>query len=264
MRFKEDVKITDRFRAVMKKLGGGGWGQKRIVNPRNGGGEGAPPIRVESNVHIKKIRESTGKVEETRDSHNIFLDYGRDWIAHLIALQTISPDSTFRDDRLRYMAVGIGGTSQLLDHTTIEATSHGDWDGYAQNWGGGAAGAPTQEDVDPTVLGLEWPVLVDTGEYYDDISAPVTFPVGTIGIARFTTVLGVNEVSFGTHTSVPLSEVGLFTQRVYSDLGGLSTPPVVWPGETYAEKAMVAYNTFDTLSKTNAFVLQFDWELRFS
>jgi len=27
---------------------------------------------------------------------------------------------------------------------------------------------------------------------------------------------------------------------------------------------MVAYNTFDTLSKTSAFVLQFDWEIRFS
>jgi len=267
MKFKKDVKITDRLWTTIRRFGRGG--DSRILTPRgSAGGAGriigsaSGPVKVESNVFIKKIRKSTGKVEETRDSHNIFVDYGRDWLAHLIALQALgSPDTTFRDDRIRYMAVGIGGQSQLLAYATIEA-AHAEWDGYAGTWGGGAASAPVQTGVDPSVLGLEWPVEVTNGSYYDDVSAPATFP--STGIVRFTGVLGINEVSFDAFTSVPLSEVGLFTQRVDTDLGGATTPPLVWPSENYAEKAMVAYNTFDTLSKTSAFVLQFDWEIRFS
>jgi hypothetical protein len=259
MKFKEDIKIRDRLRALLRKPGRDG-GDQRSRGPVGG----APPIKVTSNVHVKKIRKTTGEVEETRDSHNIFVDYGRDWIAHLIALATIGPDTTFRDDRIRYMAVGIGGTSQLLSPTVIEPT-HTEWDGYAQDWNGGAATAPLQVDTDPTVNALEWPVAItDPGTpiYYDDVSAPVTFP--STGVARFTTVLGINEVSFGAFTSVPLSEVGLFTQRIATQTGGLNTPPVNYVGEVTTDKAMVAYNTFDTLSKTSAFVLQFDWEIRFS
>jgi hypothetical protein len=257
MNFKTDIKIIDRLKASLRRFGGGG-GEKRVVGPRGG----APPIKIESNVFIKKIRKSTGKVEETRDSHNIFVDYGRDWIAHLIALETITPsEAAFREDVIRYMAVGIGGTSQLVDHTTIEGT-HSEWDGYAQDWNGGAATAPTHADTDPTVDALEWPVQVTSGIYYDDISAPATFP--STGVVRFTTVLGVNEVSFGAFASVPLSEVGLFTQRITTQTGALATPPVNYVGEVTTDKAMVAYNTFDTLSKTPSFVLQFDWELRFS
>jgi len=97
-----------------------------------------------------------------------------------------------------------------------------------------------------------------TGDYYDLISQPNTFP-GTTGVIRFTAVLGLLEVSFGAHPSVPLSEIGLFTESVTDE----SIPPVV-SGALPAEKFMVAYNTFDTLSKTTSFILEVDWELRFS
>lgn len=264
MNFKTDIRIRDRVNMLLRRRGGG---DERRSTPRKGGG--APPVRiegpkVESNVHIKKIHAKSGEVVETRDGHNIFTDYGRDWLSHLIAYSAISPsETTFRDDRIRYMAVGIGGTSQLLSYTTIEPT-HAEWQGYAGNWGSvvPAPSLPGQEDTDPTVLGLEWPVQVTSGAYYDDVYAPSSFP--GVGIVRFTSVLGVNEASFGSFTSVPISEVGLFTKRVDTDLGGAPTPPLVWPAETYTEKAMVAYNTFDTLSKTPAFTLQFDWEIRLS
>lgn len=206
------------------------------------------PIQWQGDVTLKMMDRPGGKVVEERHGGNIFLDYGREWLSELVSLDTAY--ATFRNDRIRYMAFGIGGTSQLIDYTVIEAT----WDGYAQNWGGGAAGAPTQTDTDPTVTGLEWPVMISDGDYYDDISAPATFPAA--GIVRFTSVLGYGEVSYGTYTSVPLSEIGLFTESVPAQ----STAPIAAPPERY----MVAYNTFDTLSKTSSYILQVDWELRFA
>jgi len=254
-KFKEDVKVQERVRLQTRRPGGGGG------DSRSGGGGGAPPIRMESNVFIKMIDPDSEEVVEERESHNIFLNYGRDWIAHLVGLSANGPDVVFRDDRLRYMAFGIGGDSQLIAHATVEAM-HADYTGYAQDWGGvAAASTPLQKDTDPTVLGLEWPVLVNATEWYDDISAPATFP--SVGIIRLTSVLGVNEVSFLTHTSVPLSEIGLFTQGITTQPGGLTREPIVH-GTLPLTKYMVAYNTFDTLSKTSAFVLQVDWELRFS
>jgi len=246
-KFKEDIRVQEQVRLRTIRPGGGG-GESRS------GGGGAPPIQVESNVFLKMIDPDSNEVVEERESHNIFLNYGRDWIAHLVGLSAIAPDATFREDRLRYMAFGIGGRSQLILPATIFTT----YPGYAGDWGGSAPVAdPVQEDTNPTVLGLEWPVLVNATDYYDDISAPNTFP--EIGVIRLTSVLGVGEVSFAGFTSVPLSEIGLFT----SGLPNLTDPPIVY-GALPLTKYMVAYNTFDTLSKTSAFVLQVDWELRFS
>lgn len=210
---------------------------------------------IESNVHIKMIDPKDGDVKEERKGHNIFLNYGRDWLAQLISLQSHSPNTPFRSDRIRYVAFGIGGTSQLIDESTIAAT----YPGYAQDWGGTAAATPpVQTDTDPSVIALEWPVLFSSSSYYGDVAAPATFP--DTGIVRFTAVVGQNNISFGSYTSVPISEIGLFTEEVASVLG---TPPIDY-GSYPATKYMVAYNTFDTLSKTNSFVLQVDWEIRFS
>jgi len=213
----------------------------------------------ESNVRIRLIDPKTGRVAEERTSHNIFVDYGRDWLAHLCSYDT--GYTHFREDRPRYMAFGIGGTSQLIAPAVIRA-AHAAWAGFTDDWAIPAPGAgttgPLQTDVDPTITAMEWPVEVTLGNYYDPISAPATFPA--TGIVRFTSVLGINEVSFGAYASVPLSEIALITSGI---VGSTANPPVIH-GALPAEKFMVAYNTFDTISKTSAFVLQADWELRFS
>ena len=184
-----------------------------------------------------------GRVIERRNTHNIFLNYGREWLSELTSLD--SGGSAFRDDRIRFMAFGIGGTSQLLSVATIQALYAG-WSGYT---------TPAQTDIDPTVTGLEYPVEITASDYYDDISQPATFPEA--GVVRYTAIAGYNEISYpGGPTSVPLSEVGLFTELV--------TDQSVAPSPAPPERYMVAYNTFDTLSKTSAYVLQVDWELRYS
>jgi hypothetical protein len=200
-------------------------------------------INIDSNVHILLKRKSNGELIDRRDVHNIFTDYGREWLSELIALN--AGYITFRNDRIRYVAFGIGGTSQLLSVDAVKDLWAG-WSDYV---------TPVQTDTDPEVTGLEYPVLMSTGDYYDNISAPAIFPEA--GTVRFTSVLGYNEVTYPSGpTSVPLSEMGMFTQGVTDQ----SVKPVASPPERY----MVAYNTFDTLVKTNEFVLQVDWELIFS
>lgn len=250
--FKDDVHMSDRLRV---KLG-----------PERRKSEGAPPIKlaVESNVRLRLI-DKDGRVEEEREGHNIFLNYGREWLSELIALDTTY--ATFRNDRIRYMAYGIGGTSQSVSTSSINTMQPGAHPAWGTAFDGVGGADPVQTDTDPTVTGLEWPVLVreptpGVADYYDDISAPATFP-GT-GTVRFTSVLGYDEVSYsgtlGTFTSVPLSEVGLFTESVPAQ----TTVP--WDATTApaGERFMVAYHTFDTLSKTSSFVLQTDWEIRIS
>lgn len=253
--FKEDIRVKDRFNVRLRPAGGGSGGDSR----GGGSGGGAPPIKIESNV-VLTARNKRGKIVERRDSHNIFLDYGRDWIAHLVGLDTAG--AFFREDRIKYMAFGIGGTAQKIASADIRNPAIYNYPGYPNDWVGGAgSGDPTQTDVDPSVTALEWPVLVSTNNYFDLCSQPHTFP-GTVGVIRFTSVLGLNEVSFGGYPSVPLSEIGLFTA---GDPTALDTTqaPVIAAGLP-AEKFMVAYNTFDTLSKTTLFYLEVDWELRFS
>jgi hypothetical protein len=215
-------------------------------------------------------------VIEERNTHNIFLDYGREWLAELLGLDGAAGVGVpYRNDRVAYMAFGIGGTSQLIASPTIRAT----WTGFPNAWGytdpaipatggygstGGAAGDPAQTDTDPAVTGLEYPVQVEASDYYDVLSA-TTFPEA--GVARFRAIVGYNQISFGAAVSVPLSEVGLFTEAVpFQDVPPLDsaievTPPIP-PKPPLGVRYMVAYNTFDTLSKTSAFVLQVDWEFR--
>ena len=89
--FKEDVRVRDRVRLTTRR-GDGGGGSSR---DKGGGGNGAPPIRMESNVFLKLIDPEKDKVVEERESHNVFVNYGRDWLAQLMGLATIDADTTF-------------------------------------------------------------------------------------------------------------------------------------------------------------------------
>jgi len=250
---REDIRVQDRVDLALR----GG-------DDRKGGfpGRGAPPIRVYQNIDVTLREEPNGPVVERRKKHNIFLNYGREWISELVALDVA--DGYFRTDRIKYMAFGIGGTRQRISSDVIRSTAASGYGytGFPDDWGtpsgttGSGSGDPAQTDVDPDVTGLEYPVEVTSLDYYDDISQPATFPQA--GIVRFTSIVGYNEISIGTRTSVPISEVGLFTQAAINN--GLDDAPLPSPPVRY----MVAYNTFDTLSKTTAYVLQVDWELRFS
>jgi hypothetical protein len=78
------------------------------------------------------------------------------------------------------------------------------------------------------------------------IQAPSTHPVATQ--TTFSRVFTSLQVSYGPFLSVPLSEIGLFTSNANPNI---------------YNNTMVAYDTFDTLSKTAAFELEVNWTIRF-
>lgn len=200
-------------------------------------------IEVKQNLSI--IARERGKIVARRDGHNIWLDTGRQYLAQLLAYSSFSPLATVRDDRIRYMGLGIGGNRQQMLSVANSAPLVTPY-----------PGSNAQTDSTPTVTQLERPVRISGGSsaypgtggdiWIGQIQAPPTYPVASQ--VRFSRIFTSAEVSYGTFLSVPVSEIGLYT--------GAAVPG------TY-NNVMVAYDTFDAISKTSAFELEINWTIRF-
>jgi len=210
-------------------------------------------IEVKQNVLIT-VRER-GKLVTVREGHNIFVDTGREWIAKLIAYASFSPDTYEEDNRVRYMGFGIGGSSQIAPAVADASPIGGSGDPYEANSYPGV-GAYNQTDTDPTVFTVERPVRIlgsaanypgiAGDQWIGQIQAPPDHAVATE--TTFRRHFTQDEISYGAFTSVPLSEIGLFTNAA-DPVNPLNT--------------LIAYDTFDTLSKTPAFDIEVVWTLRF-
>lgn len=203
-------------------------------------------VKVRNNLKIT-LRER-GKIAGRREGHNIWLDLGREYLAALLALTSYGPDTPERNDRIKYMGFGIGGTRQVAPSVANAAplvTAY--------------PGTNIQTDLQPEVTTLERPVRVSgsttipsspysgTDVWLGTIQAPPTHV--TANEVTFRRLFTQSEISYSTYTTVPLSEVMLFTSAanpigVYNNTG-------------------VAYDTFDTVSKTGAFALEVEWTVRF-
>ena len=86
-------------------------------------------IKVGSNVRLRLLDRVGGRIIGERESHNIFVNYGREWISELIAYQT--GYTPFRGDRIQYVGVGIGGTQQTNSSAYIRSLGYA---GYADDW----------------------------------------------------------------------------------------------------------------------------------
>jgi hypothetical protein len=200
---------------------------------------------IEVKTNISLILRERGKVVARRECHNIFLATGSEWLAELVSLQSYSPDVAYTDHRIKYMGLGIGGTQQLaLDRANNPPIT--------PPYGG----TNTQTDEDATVTSLERPVRISGSDApYPGIAGDAwvaqltsSDPVTTPGHAVYTRIFTETEINYGAFDSVPLSEVALFTAAA--------------DPENY-QNVPIAYDTFDTLSKTAAFVLEAIWTLRF-
>ena len=200
-------------------------------------------VEVKQNLSI--VARERGKIVARRDGHNIWLDLGREYLAQLISYNSISPLVPARDDRIRYMGVGIGGTRQIaLSVANASPLS----DAYP--------GSNTQTDDDASVTTLERPVRLTgtataapynvSDAWIGDVQAPPVFPTATsVTFKRLITQL---QVSYTPYLVVPLSEIGLFTADAI---------PNVY------NNTIVAYDTFESLAKTDAFELEVSWTIRF-
>jgi hypothetical protein len=200
-------------------------------------------IEVKSNLRLT-LRER-GKIVARREGHNIWLNTGRQYIAELLAYKQFAPDLTQRDDRIKYMGLGIGGTRQLAT-ATADAYPMTDY---------GLVGAFTQTDLDPAITKIERPVRVSgavgvpvAGDaWLSQVGAPPSF--ATLFEVTFSCAFTQLQVSYAIYNTVPLSEIGLFTS-------------LALPNQTSNIGSMVAYDTFDTLSKTLAVELEVLWTLK--
>jgi hypothetical protein len=201
----------------------------------------ADDIEVRQNLII--TARERGKIVERREGHNIWLNLGREYLASLISYLSFSPDTPERDDRIKYMGFGIGGVRQLV--TPVPAPVDTAY-----------PGTNVQTDTDPSVTTLERPVRVTGGstvtpgaagdEWIGLIQAPAVHSLPTE--VTFKRLFGQLEISYVPFLSVPLSEIGLLTAAA--------------DPENFANN-LVAYDTFDTVSKTSAFELEVEWTIRF-
>lgn len=203
---------------------------------------------VEVRNNLKLTARERGKLIARREGHNIWVDLGREYLAHLIGLASYGPDVGERNDRIKYMGFGIGGNRQTslgVANAAPMVTAY--------------PGTNLQTDTDPSVTTLERPVRVSgstTGP--SDPYNPADVWLGTIQAPpihntateiTFRRLFTQTEVSYSSFTAVPLSEVMLFTS---------AANPIGTPLNTG-----VAYDTFDTLTKTGAFELEVEWTVRF-
>ena len=221
--------------------------------------------RIEVKQNIKLTARERGKIVAVREDHNIFLDVGREWLAKFIGLAVMPPYSTFATPAdynnphrfPRYMGFGIGGNKQAYPKGAFNVAPLNLYDT------GGIWPPPfTQTDTNPVVFALESPVIVEMNghlvpeagcKWLAQIALP-TFPGGSPGEIMFTRIFMPAELSDPPFDVVPLSEIGLFVDE----------PPATYPfTKPTAPGSMIAYNTFSTLSKTNAIAIQVDWTFRF-
>lgn len=203
---------------------------------------------VEVRNNLKMTVRERGKLVTVRDGHNIWVDLGREYLASLIALASYGPDTPERDDRVKYIGFGIGGTRQIAPGVANSAPMSVAY-----------PGTNAQTDLDPLVTTLERPVRVSgsttspsdpyspSDVWLGAVQAPPIHSTPTE--VTFRRLFLQTEISYSSFTSVPLSEVGLFTA---------AASPTGQPHNT-----LVAYDTFDTLSKTGAFEIEVEWTVRF-
>lgn len=168
-----------------------------------------------------------------REGRNIWTLTGREYLARLMSYASYGPDEAARNDRIRYIGFGTGTTPEVSSVARLVA--------------------PTK--------------YTSTGgdKFLAELAIP-TYPFQTTGsfgtAVRYTREFAETDLS--VTTTVVLTEAGLFT-----DGSPTSSPDPFEPGTrdiTLAQagnQAPAAYKTFEPLKKTQNFVLQVAWEVRF-
>jgi hypothetical protein len=200
-------------------------------------------VEVKNNLII--TARERGKLVTKREGHNIWLNLGREYMAQLMSYSLMSPLTTVRDDRIRYMGMGIGGTRQLIPSIANNATFVAAY-----------PGTNLQTDENPAITVLERPIRVSgtsTPSPYDpadvwlgQIQAPASFPAYNQVVYR--RLFMSYELNYNPYTVAPVSEVGLFTN---------AANPLL------PHNVMLAYDTFETIAKTDAVELEVAWTISF-
>jgi hypothetical protein len=215
---------------------------------------------VEARSNVEIIARSRGKIVDRYEGHNVFLNYGRQWLIELMSYDTTGwPDTkipvspTTADRRIRYIGFGIGGNQQTATIPANVATTY--------------PGTNTQTDTDKTITELERPILVTTTwgatyEWEQELDhASTTWTTGPYKLhveASFTEYELSLAGAPGPFSYVPLAEIGLYENAC--------DPADDYTTERYAGSPVrpnpVCYHTFPSLSKTDLITIDVRWDIR--
>lgn len=162
-----------------------------------------------------------------REGFNIWTLSGREHLSQLMSYSSYSPLTAARDDRIKYLGFGIGSQPEVS-----------------------------------SVIKLASPIAFDIG---GNFLATVALPTYPLAPARTTVryTRSFSELELSVTGTVILTEAGLYTD------GDPTAIPAYDPGTrditlaTATEQAPNAYKTFEPLKKTQNFILEASWEIRF-
>jgi len=182
---------------------------------------------VEGRVRIE-TREG-GKRRQVSEGKNIWTLTGREYLAELIALSARSPRTTFRDDRVSYLGMGVGSQAEVANIESL---------------------------VDP--------VPYVSTQFLAPTQTPALFPASGTGTpitsVQFVREFGTEEISYDG-SAVVLSEAGLFTDGNPDEDWSVEALDTTVSGAS--GRAPVAYKTFEPITKTTSFTMRVIWEIRF-
>lgn len=225
---------------------------------------------VEAKTNIRIIaRDDRGKKVPSmcREEHNVWVNIGRQYLAEVISPLDGAFAAHYNDSPVRvvqYMALGIGGDSQLMDVAGTYPTLDADY--------------PGQNLYDDTVITtnyLERPIKITgtagagsaPGMWMNNVTAPPTFSGSPITKVEYDTLFDYTDCQLGgSYPSMPLSEAALMlssevASRLSSEVYSYASPPDYI--NTSTRQKLLAYNTFDTISKTVSVALEIHWEIQF-
>jgi hypothetical protein len=225
---------------------------------------------VRTNVRIE-VRER-GKLMGTREVHNVWVDRGREYLASMLAYASSGPDVAERNDRVRYMSVGIGSNRQgfggVADVPPISTQypSGSDplgtnghqydesfpyiWDGVGDHNTITTLERPAKFTGNANTYGVDgndrW--LIDDPYFF---TAHLTLTEITLhGVITGS----FNQVAHVTHRPlVPITEAGLHTDEA----------AVLPLNGTLPFNPLMAYVSFDTILVTTDIVVEFIWSVKF-
>lgn len=210
-------------------------GEVRYVNDPDWVDDLLPKDKIQVEGFFSAVCRERGKIVPgtRRQGKNVITLAGREFYARVGSYSSYSPLTKARTDGIRYIGFGIGTTPEVSSVTKLVT--------------------PISYDIS------------SGGLFLAELAIP-TYPFQTSGsfgtAVRYTRELSETELS--TSGTVNLTEAGLFT-----DGSPTSSPIPFTPGtrvRTIDQASLQtpnAYKSFEALPKTQNFVLQIAWEIRF-
>jgi hypothetical protein len=224
-------------------------------------------IQAKSNVFITAYDRGKKVPSMCRESHNIWVNLGREYLPRVISPASISSGGVVSGPVnpawVQYFGFGIGGNKQTV-YT----------EGLYPQLDAAYPGLNTYDKSTHETKYLERPVLVTgtagTGLWAKQIVIPVSFPTqlsGVSSVVEFQATLLPTDIHLGgVYPAVPISEVGMMLsdQTVSQAINAVydygATPACIAEA---SRQRIVAYNNFAPITKTATIALEIRWQLQF-